>query len=122
MCGIAGIIHKGQQADLGREMTGMLQAMKHRGPDSTGFALYGPPLAERHVMRFKVAEQEDLKSGFRINDEIRERKAAVDARLAEMGATVIEDDSATAYAYRTIFQFDGDLRRLAAFHGPDHFQ
>jgi glutamate synthase domain-containing protein 1 len=115
MCGIAGIIHKGQQADLGREMTGMLQAMKHRGPDSTGFALYGPPLAERHVMRFKVAEQEDLKSGFRINDEIRERKAAVDARLAEMGATVIEDDSATAYAYRTIFQFDGDLRRLAAF-------
>ena len=115
MCGIAGIIHKGQPADVGREMTGMLQAMKHRGPDSTGFALYGPPLADRHIMRFKVAEQEDLKSGFRINDQIRERKAAVDARLAEMGAKVIEDDTATAYAYRIIFQFDGDLRRLAAF-------
>jgi glutamate synthase domain-containing protein 1 len=115
MCGIAGIIHKGQPADVGREMTGMLQAMKHRGPDSTGFALYGPPLADRHIMRFKVAEQEDLKSGFRINDQILERKAAVDARLAEMGAKVIEDDTATAYAYRIIFQFDGDLRRLAAF-------
>ena len=115
MCGIAGIIHKGQPADVGREMTGMLQAMKHRGPDSTGFALYGPPLADRHIMRFKVAEQEDLKSGFRIHDQIRERKAAVDARLAEMGAKVIEDDTATAYAYRIIFQFDGDLRRLAAF-------
>ena len=115
MCGIAGIIHKGQPADVGREMTGMLQAMKHRGPDSTGFALYGPPMADRHVMRFKVAEQEDLKSGFRIHDQIRERKAAVDARLAEMGAKVIEDDTATAYAYRIIFQFDGDLRRLAAF-------
>ena len=115
MCGIAGIIHKGPLADVGREMTGMLQAMKHRGPDSTGFALYGPPMADRHVMRFKVAEQEDLKSGFRIHDQIRERKAAVDARLAEMGAKVIEDDTATAYAYRTIFQFDGDLRRLVAF-------
>jgi hypothetical protein len=115
MCGIAGIIHKGPPADVGREMTGMIQAMKHRGPDSTGFALYGPPLADRHIMRFKVAEQEDLKSGFRINDQILERKAAVDARLAEMGAKVIEDDTATAYAYRIIFQFDGDLRRLAAF-------
>ena len=115
MCGIAGIIHKGPPADVGREMTGMLQAMKHRGPDSTGFALYGPPMAERHIMRFKLAEQEDLKSGFRIHDQIRERKAAVDARLAELGAKVIEEDSATAYAYRTIFEFDGDLRHLAAF-------
>jgi glutamate synthase domain-containing protein 1 len=115
MCGIAGIIHKGQPADVGREMTGMLQAMKHRGPDSTGFALYGPPMADRHVMRFKLAEQEDLRSGFRIHDQIRERKAAVDARLAEMGAKVLEEDTVTAYAYRTIFQFDGDLRRLAAF-------
>ena len=42
MCGIAGIIYRnggGQQA-VGRDMTRMLQAMKHRGPDSTGFALY----------------------------------------------------------------------------------
>ena len=115
MCGIAGIIHKDQPADIGRQMTEMLQAMKHRGPDSTGFALYGPPLADRHIMRFKLAEQADLKSGFRIHDQIRERKAAVDARLAEIGAKVIEEDTATAYAYRTIFEFDGDLRRLAAY-------
>ena len=115
MCGIAGIIHKDQPADIGRQMTEMLQAMKHRGPDSTGFALYGPPLADRHIMRFKLAEQADLKSGFRIHDQIRERKAAVDARLAEIGAKVIEEDTATAYAYRTIFEFDGDLRRLVAY-------
>ena len=43
MCGIAGIIYRDGTHDIGREMTRMLQSMKHRGPDSTGFALYGPP-------------------------------------------------------------------------------
>ena len=41
MCGIAGLIHRGSNADIGSQMTSMLQALKHRGPDSTGFALYG---------------------------------------------------------------------------------
>ena len=115
MCGIAGIIHRGQAADIGQEMTAMLQALKHRGPDSTGFALYGPPLADRHIMRFKVAEQEDVNKGFRIHDQIRERKASVDARLAEWGVKVHETDTATEYAYRYIFEYDGDLKRLAAY-------
>jgi glutamate synthase domain-containing protein 1 len=66
-------------------------------------------------MRFKVAEQEDLATGFHIHQEIRDRKAAVDGRLAELGAVVREEDTATEYAYRTIFAFDGDLRRLAAY-------
>ena len=38
MCGIAGLMHKGKGAGIGKEMTAMLQAMKHRGPDSTGWA------------------------------------------------------------------------------------
>ncbi len=115
MCGIAGIIHRGQAADIGQEMTAMLQALKHRGPDSTGFALYGPPLADRYIMRFMLAEQEDLNKGFRIHDQIRERKAAVDERLAERGARVHEEDTATEYALRYIFEYDGDLRGLAAY-------
>ena len=44
MCGIAGLIWKSQSSDIGTEMTSMLQALKHRGPDSTGFALYGEGL------------------------------------------------------------------------------
>ena len=40
MCGIAGLIHRGKSADIGSQMTSMLQALKHRGPDSTGYALY----------------------------------------------------------------------------------
>ena len=57
MCGIAGIIHRKGAADIGSEMTAMLQSLKHRGPDSTGFAVYGMPGKNEYVMRFKVAEQ-----------------------------------------------------------------
>ena len=115
MCGIAGLIHRGRSGDIGQEMTSMLQALKHRGPDSTGFALYGKPDPDHQVMRFKVAEQEDLAKGFRIHDQIRERKSMVDARLAELGATLEHEDQATEYAYRYIFKFDGDLKRLADY-------
>ena len=115
MCGIAGVIHRGGTADIGGEMTSMLLSLRHRGPDSTGFAIYGQPRSDDYVMRFKVAEQEDLASGFRIHQEMRDRKAAVDDRLAELGAVLREEDTATEYAYRYIFGFDGDLRRLAAY-------
>src|SRR5262249_58767299 len=55
MCGIAGIIHRTGPSDIGSEMTRMLQSMKHRGPDSSGFALYGPP-TDLLVMRVKLAD------------------------------------------------------------------
>ena len=115
MCGIAGLIHRGDAAGIGQEMTSMLQALRHRGPDSTGFALYGPPAPDRYVMRFKVAEQEDVKKGFDIHHRIRERKAAVDERMAELDAKIIEEETATEYAYRTVFNYTGDVRRLADY-------
>ena len=71
MCGIAGLIHRGKSADIGSQMTAMLQALKHRGPDSTGYALYGDANGKDYVMRFKVAEQEDLATGFDIHDTIK---------------------------------------------------
>ena len=115
MCGIAGLIHRGTSADIGSEMTAMLQSIKHRGPDSTGFALYGPGLKDQYVMRFKVAEQEDVKKGFRIHDEMKTRKRAVDERLAELGVEVASEEQVTEYAYRYVFSFDGDLRRATDY-------
>jgi glutamate synthase domain-containing protein 1 len=115
MCGIAGLIHRGTSADIGSEMTAMLQSIKHRGPDSTGFALYGPGLQDQYVMRFKVAEQEDVKKGFRIHDEMKVRKRAVDERLAELGVEVSSEEQVTEYAYRYVFSFDGDLRRATDY-------
>ncbi len=113
MCGIAGLIWKGgASSDIGTEMTEMLQALKHRGPDSTGFALYGKRVEGVLILRFKVAEQEEMKTGFDIHRQVVERKNAVDARLEEMGAEVIEREEATEYAFRYHFKFDGDLKRL----------
>ena len=43
-----------------REMTAMLKSLKHRGPDSTGFAIYGASVPNEYVMRLKLAEQEDM--------------------------------------------------------------
>ena len=115
MCGIAGLIHRGETSDVGREMTAMLQSLKHRGPDSTGFAIYGAPAPNQYVLRFKVAEQEDLASGFRIHDEIRDRRKIVDDRILLMGAEILDAHEATEYAFRYVIQFDGDLKRLADY-------
>ncbi|MGI9316453.1 MAG: glutamine amidotransferase [bacterium] len=115
MCGIAGLIHRGKSSDVGSEMTAMLQSLKHRGPDSTGFALYGNPTEGQYVMRFKVAEQEDMKRGFDIHQAVIDRKAQVDSRLEEMGVSVVKKEQATEYSHRYTFSFDGDMRRLADF-------
>jgi glutamate synthase domain-containing protein 1 len=93
----------------------MLQSLKHRGPDSTGFAIYGQPNLDEYIMRFKVAEQEDLESGFRIHQEIRDRKALVDARMAEKGAELIDERLATEYAFRYRFSFDGEVESLVRY-------
>jgi hypothetical protein len=116
MCGIAGLIWKGGvTSDIGSEMTQMLQALKHRGPDSTGFALYGKPEEGVQVLRFKVAEQEEMSSGFDIHRQVIERKAAVDTRLEELGAEIVSREDATEYAFRYHFKFSGDLKRLIDF-------
>ncbi len=113
MCGIAGIIHRKGASNIGLEMTNMLQALKHRGPDSTGFAIYGKPEAGEYVLRFKVAEQEELEQGHHIHAVIAERRAQVDALMAEMGVEVAELEEATEYAYRYQIRYDGDLKKFA---------
>jgi len=115
MCGIAGLIHRGKSGDIGREMTAMLQSLKHRGPDSTGFALYGRPEGDELVMRFKLAEQEDMTKGFDIHDKIKKRKAEVDRRIEELGGRILHEDLATEYAYRYRLAYDGDRRKFADY-------
>lgn len=112
MCGIAGLIWKGKSSNIGLEMTSMLQALKHRGPDSTGYALYGNADQKQYVMRFITAEQEAMGTGFDIQAEVEAREEAVEARLKELGAKIHEQHASTAYAHRYTFSFDGNLRRL----------
>ena len=122
MCGIAGLIHRGGNAEIGSEMTSMLQALKHRGPDSTGFALYGVPQNGDYMLRFKVAEQEDMAHGFDIHDEVKRRKAEVDLRIQSDGTKIVTEENATEYAFRYRVQFANGasedqtkLKRLADY-------
>jgi methylamine---glutamate N-methyltransferase subunit A len=115
MCGIAGLIHRDGVGNIGAEMTSMLQSLKHRGPDSTGYAIYGSPGRNEFVMRFKVAEQEDTRKGFDIHDEIKRRRSVVDDRLKQLGATVIDREEVTEYAFRYRIQFDGEMKKLADY-------
>lgn len=114
MCGIAGLIHRDGVTSVGQEMTAMLKSLKHRGPDSTGFAVYGASSPNEYVMRLKLAEQEDMTKDHHIRQKIRERQAAVDTCLAELGAETIEISEATPYAFRYRLRYAGDTRRLAA--------
>jgi glutamate synthase domain-containing protein 1 len=113
MCGIAGIIYRdGVVHPIGDEMTRMLQSMKHRGPDSTGYALYGVPSNGTLVMRFKLADANTPRD-FEFEERLRRHRVEVENRLARLGARVHEVDEETPYAFRVSFDFDGDLKLLA---------
>ena len=77
--------------------------------------MYGIPEDDQYVMRFKVAEQEDLSNGFDIHLQIKDRRATVNSRLAELGAEILSEAEATEYAFRYTFRYDGDMRRLADY-------
>jgi len=114
MCGIAGLIHRDGVTGVGQEMTAMLLSLRHRGPDSTGFAVYGASTPDEYVMRLKLAEQEDMTKDHHIRQKIRERQAEVDRMLAEIGAETVEITEATPYAFRYRLRYAGDTRHLAA--------
>src|SRR3712207_9592109 len=86
MCGIAGIIYRdaGGHHQVGRDMTAMLQAMKHRGPDSTGYALYRPA-ADGYVMHVKLAEANGDHE-FDFEERLRRQRADIEPRLRASGA------------------------------------
>jgi glutamate synthase domain-containing protein 1 len=88
----------------------MLNSMKHRGPDSTGFALFGAP-SDLLVIRFKLADAND-KRDTDFKDRLDRRRREVGNRLKRIGATVELADSDTEYAYRVSVNYDGDLKAL----------
>ncbi len=113
MCGIAGLIHKGKSSNVGAEMTSMLLALKHRGPDSTGFAVYGEPTEGDYIMRIKVAEREDMEKGHGVGAMLDERISIVESRLSEHGANVKAKEKVTPYALRYLLTHDGDTEDMA---------
>ena len=92
MCGIAGLIHRGKKSDVGAEMTSMLQALKHRGPDSTGYAVYGAASEGDYIMRFILAEQDAMRKSFDMKDKVAARLEAVEKRLGDIESQMAQGD------------------------------
>jgi glutamate synthase domain-containing protein 1 len=99
MCGIAGVLYKQAGThEIGKTLIDMLDGCQHRGPDSTGFALYGE-------------DKEQLQLRFIVPTEAAARKEAIDniaALLASHGAT-IESEQSVGCSYQIAVNFDGDL-------------
>ncbi|MET0206521.1 MAG: glutamine amidotransferase [Thermoleophilaceae bacterium] len=115
MCGIAGIIYRdgGGEHRVGADMTAMLQAMKHRGPDSTGYALYRPA-ADDYVMHVKLAEANG-RADFDLEARLGRQREEVEARLRGMRADVSSVQPSSDHAMTVTFDFDGDLKQLADY-------
>jgi methylamine---glutamate N-methyltransferase subunit A len=106
MCGIAGIIYRDGAHGVGRDMTAMLQSLKHRGPDSTGYALYRPR-TDGYVMRVKLADANDPRD-FEFADRMRRHRGEVQRRLRSVGASIQEVRDSTEYALSVSFSVNGN--------------
>lgn len=100
MCGIAGILYKGNQgdADVGQSLVKMLTGCQHRGEDSTGFAIYGPTDDKLHL-RFIISRGKDTATAI----------ARIKTILAEHKATIVEEET-RGCTYHTAVKFSGDIQ------------
>ena len=115
MCGIAGIIHRGKSTNVGGEMQKMLQSLKHRGPDSTGYALYGSGKSNDYILRFKVGENVGEGSSAIMEDASLYdlRKEEVNKKIEEAGGKIVKEEQVTPYSFRYIINCSDDLLNLA---------
>ena len=120
MCGIAGVINRSKtnkSVNVGEQMRLMLQGIKHRGPDSTGYAMYGVPLKKGFILRFKISENAaEVKGSSKSEDPeiLKDRKKQVDSLMKEHGAKVTKQSSSTPYAFRYEFTYKSEnLEELA---------
>ena len=115
MCGIAGLIHRGKSSNVGSELQQMLQALKHRGPDSTGYALYADNDGKNFIMRFKVGENVG-EGSTSVNEDASvydKRKKLVDQMLLDLSAKVVKDEQLTPYSFRYEMEYNGDLMEFS---------
>ena len=106
MCGISGIMHKraGAQglAPIGEELVRMLDAMKHRGIDSTGITVAGEQTDADIIVRVWSDPDGDYRDRFRAVEEVVNSKGGV-----------VKYRSSTDEFLRLNVNYEGDVQPLA---------
>ena len=128
MCGIAGVMFKHGETGLstGRALVDMLDGCQHRGPDSTGFALYEEAGEGKLRLRFLVEEDDEngadageagagngdgAGDGVGHNSGAEASIAGIRQTLEDHGAEIVDDEHA-GNSYRVVVRFSGDVRKL----------
>ena len=111
MCGIAGILYKslaeGRNQTTGQALIDMLDGCQHRGPDSTGFALYGDATDDQLRLRFFIGAGDEAAAAIGQIKEI----------LAQHQAEIVEDE-VIGNNYRAVVTFSGETWKMA--HDLEH--
>ena len=106
MCGIGGIMYKNSSSDdlapIGRELVNMLEAMKHRGMDSSGVTVAGEPLTQDLIVRIWADPDGDYHDRF----------LRVEEEVARQGG-VTESRRAVGEYLRLGINYEGDVLKLA---------
>ena len=108
MCGIAGILLR-EQGPIGSHLVKMCHAMRHRGADSTGFALYGEPDPSRLIVRLRFPD------GSRWIDDVESILAGVRELGGDQHSDFTVDDAphAADRFVRLSLRYHGDIKQLA---------
>ena len=107
MCAIAGILFKRDKRpelgmSTGEALTEMLNATLHRGPDSSGWALYKEPKEGQLRLRFFISTDENSQK------DIERIHSALAGEKAE-----IVDSAAVGCTYSVTVKFDGDVQSFS---------
>lgn len=105
MCGIAGVMCT-EPSTVGRFLLSMLHGCQHRGPDSTGLALYAPPTDGLVLRLFLDADMSQDPPRWSV------RQSAVEDVLNRF-AYRIEDTQRQGAFLRLSGSFDGDIQHLS---------
>lgn len=97
-------MYKGERDGLhaAKALIEMLDGCQHRGPDSSGFALYGQATKGELKLRFFVGQ----------GDEAVAAVERIQKTLAEQHASIIEDEH-VGDNYRVVVDFSGDVQKFA---------
>jgi glutamate synthase domain-containing protein 1 len=97
-------MYKGERDGLhaAKALIEMLDGCQHRGPDSSGFALYGQATKGELKLRFFVGQ----------GDEAVAAVERIQKTLTEQHASIIEDEH-VGDNYRVVVDFSGDVQKFA---------
>ena len=103
MCGIAGVLYKKPGGgDTGKALISMLDGCQHRGPDSTGFALYGPEHSGELLLRFMVEPDGNAEEAI----------GHIRKTLSHQGFEITEE-TRSGNNFRVRGKFSGDIQKFA---------